>query len=262
MNDLTSTLLASNFQHDIEEFAKQGIIFQYGDGKQQRITGTSIPSLTVQIGYNNIGEATFKNLKSVYERNHSNTFKVDFGADTDMRGSLMTTASSTFAFKSFEFSELARSKGLFSGKIELLSSLFFDFPKYQDLFTESSSYNRARSFDDSFNQLIEQFASPYLIEYSYNSVNIFSRIGNSVQFEKDKLSLKRTTGLSFLLKEVNFLKLLTYYRKKSGIMGEFGLRDFVYSEANYKSRFKQDSLQYTRSVNGLYSVKIEIEDVL
>lgn len=262
MNNLTSTLLTTNSEYDIQEYIKQGDAFNFNNGEQQRIIAMSIPSLTVDITYMNITKAEFQSIKTAFEDNNSNTFICEFDSDIDMRGQLMTSSSATYAFNDFNFSEDAKSIGFYNGSITLISSVFFDFLPYQELFTQSSSYNRVVSTDESFITLLDEVAKPMFASYNYKNVNLTARIGSSISFKKDKGSLIGAKELQFILTEANFLSLLTYYRKKSGIMGEFGMREFVYDGSNYNSRFVEDSLQYNKHRDGFYRCSLQVEDIL
>jgi len=231
MNDLTSILLNKHSHYDIEEYVKQGNSLTFDSGKEQRIVGGSIPSLEITLTYSNIPLADYEALRSTYESNFANTFKCLFDDDIDKRSQLMGNNAEVFIFKDFQFTADASKPLLLSGKITLLSSVFFNFSAYQDLSTQGSSYTATTTTDESFINVLED-AQPHQVMYKYSNQSIMSNIGNSSRHIKDK-GLKRAWSMTWLLEETDFIKLLTYYRKKSGIMGEFGITDRGYVPHEY-----------------------------
>jgi hypothetical protein len=61
-----------------------------------------------------------------------------------------------------------------------------------------------------------------------------SQIGASARHIKEK-GLIRAWSMSWLLNETNFIKLLTFYRKKGGILGTFGITDRGYVPHRYRT---------------------------
>ena len=315
MNNLTSTLLTKQFHYDIEEWTKQGQGLQFDSGKEQRLVNSSIPSIELSISYRGLSFSEYEALRKAYEDNHSNTFIVDltdnYNTDVgefvvegylenqddyiqqvynvsmiDKRPELMSINSAVWAFKEFNFKINAKDR-VFSGEIKLITSVFFNFPEYQNLFNQQSSYDDSQSVNQDFINILDD-AQPHGVELKYINNALFSNIGSSVRHIKNKGGLKRAWTLHWLLKESDFLKLLTFYRKKSGIMGEFGMPGFgtntisdltKYVDDNYiedqndyvilnadfdgvnNARFMQDSFKYQRRVDNLYSCEADILEI-
>jgi|SaaInlLV_10m_DNA_3_1039740.scaffolds.fasta_scaffold00252_39 hypothetical protein len=231
MNDLTSILLDNHSHFDIEETVKTGSAMTFDSGKEQRVVGGSIPSFDITLTYSNITLVKYESLRSVYESNFANTFKCLFDNSIDKRSQLMTNDAEVFIFKDFQFTADAKKPQILSGRITLLSSVFFNFSAYQDLFSQSSSYTATTTTDESFIDVLED-AQPNQVSYKYSNQSIMSNIGISGRHIKDK-GLKRAWTMTWLLEETDFIKLLTFYRKKSGIMGEFGIPDRGYVPHEY-----------------------------
>ena len=306
MNNLTSDLLKNHYHFDIQEWAKQGNAVPFDSGIEQRIVNYSIPSIESTISYRGITWEDYEVLRAVYENNNSNTFIFNFDDETaipeyviadyvladyfqeelsriDLRPELMTTNASVWAFKDFQFKIDAKTL-LYSGKITLISSVFFNFTEYQDLFSQSSSYTLSVSTDESFVNVLAN-AQPYMADLKYVNNSIFSNIGESVRHARNKGGLKRAWTLYWTLQEANFLKLLQFYRKNSGIMGEFGMPEYgtTYPQLDYmaddyledqldyvargitdylsNARFQQDSFQYQKRVDGIYLCRADILEV-
>jgi len=288
MNDLTEVLFGKHKDIQFEEWLKQGASIEYNSGSTQRIVGNSIPSVEITLTYSNITADDFAILKQHFESNHANTFKVDATQAHDMRPELMGMNASVWAFTKFRFS--VSIPQMYSGKISLISSVFFDFPQYQSLMSESSSYEPIQSDDTSFETVLSE-ATPYQVEYEYLSNSIFSNIGQSSRHIKDKGGLRKKWQLRWQLQEQAFLKLLTFYRKKGGIMGTFGIPEEgttgiateVYSVSDLdgaysqeggeyyvnpdedlktKAYFMKDSFQYSKDVNGIYNVSADIVEAI
>ncbi len=163
MNNLTSTLLVNNYHYQIEEWGKQGNAFAFDSGIEQRIVNYSIPAIELTISYSGLTYANYETIRNAYEDNNSNTFIVDLDDETalepyvaadyvenptdyvyaeqsriDMRPETMSLNSAVWAFKDFQFRIDAKTL-LYTGKITLISSVFFNFSEYHDLFTQSSS---------------------------------------------------------------------------------------------------------------------------
>ena len=307
MNNLTTTLLANNAHYEIEEWGKQGSSYSFDSGTEQRIVNYSIPAIELTISYTGLTWADYETMRNAYENNNSNTFIVDLDDESaidpyvaadyiaadyfldeqsriDMRPQLMTINSAVWAFKNFQF-RIDAATLLYSGKITLISSVFFNFTEYQNQFSQSSSYTKSASSDQSFVNILSD-AQPYSADLSYVNNAIFSNIGESVRHARNKGGLKRAWTLYWILQESNFLKLLQFYRKHSGIMGEFGMpdygtnvgillpyvaddylenqNDYVISSGSENlsnARFMQDSLQYQKRVDGLYQCKADLIEV-
>ena len=311
MNNLTSVLLSKNYHHQIEEFAKQGQGVPFDSGIEQRIVNYSIPSMELTISYRGLTFADYETIRNAYENNNSNTFIVDLNDDRtnnyyiaggtgyienqsdyidqtfstiDLRPELMTINASVWAFKDFQFKINARDR-LYTGKITLITSVFFNFSEYQDLFSQSSSYTISTSSDQSFINVLTN-SQPYAVDLKYVNNAIFSNIGESVRHARNKGGLKRYWTMYWLLSESNFLTLLTFYRKNSGIMGEFGVpdygtnvgillpyvaSDYIVNQSDYivvsasanlsNARFQQDSFQYQKRVDGLFQCQADLIEV-
>jgi len=313
MNNLTSVLLSHNYHHDIQEWSKQGSAYPFDSGVEQRIVNYSIPSFELTISYRGLTYSNYKQIRDAYEANNSNTFIVDLNDEIDtnyyieagtgyienqddyidqeisvidLRPQTMTLNSSVWAFKDFQFKVEAKTL-LYTGKITLITSVFFNFDEYQDLFTQSSTYTQSPSTDLSFINVLTD-ARPYAVDLKYVNNAIFSNIGQSVRHARNKGGLKRYWTMYWLTTETNFLKLLTFYRKNAGIMGEFGVPDYgteaglsvqyIVNDDDYlenpddyvlwsgldalsNARFQNDSLQYQRRVDGLYQFQADFIEV-
>lgn len=284
MNDLTSVLIDKNSQYDIEEYTKQGQAVTFDSGKEQIAIGGFIPSLEIKVTYRNIPIEKYELLRTAYEDNFANTFKCLFDNNIDKRSQLMTNNAEVYAFKDFQFTVNASALNRMNGSITLVSSVFFNFSQYQDLFSQSSSYTHKSTTNQDFNNILD-YAQPYNIVYKYANQSLLSNIGNSVRHAKDK-GIRRQWTLQWVLQETDFLKLLLFYRKKSGIMGEFGIPEYGtnagfdpapyvedgYVESGYvsydpevdgmtKARFLNDSFQYVKRLDGLYNCQADFIEV-
>jgi len=284
MENLTSQLLTKHFHYDIQEWTKQGQSVQFDSGKEQRIVGASIPAIEITISYRGLNWNEYEAIRATYENNHSSTFIVDLGDSLiDKRPDLMTLNSSVWVFKEFAFNINARDR-LFSGTITLLTSVFFNFSQYQDLFAQESSYTISASTNQDLIDVMD-YAQPYNVELKYYNNALFSNIGQSARHAKNKGGLKRAWTVSWILEESDFVKLLTFVRKKSGIMGDFGMPSFgtnlgiesQYVEDDYvvadyvvfdgdtdnvsKARFMNDSFEYQKRVDGLFECTADIIEV-
>ena len=259
MNDLTTTILNRNSRYEIEESVKQGQPIPFDDGTEQRIVKYSIPSISMIINYNGMTVAEFEALRTAYESNYANTFICDFDSDLDKRPEFMTLNSSTWAFKSFQFTRTP--SGRINGEITIFTSLFFNFTAYQDLHTESSTNTITTTTDTSFVNVLG-YAPVSAQRASYLNNGLLSNVGRSARHQRDKTGLRRVYTFTWLLKETDFLILLTFYRKVSGIMGVFGCPNFlVTSDEKFNARFMNDSLKYVRRLDGLYECEADIVEV-
>ncbi len=309
MNNLTTSLLVKNHHYQVEEWSKQGNAIPFDSGAEQRIVTSSIPSIELTISYRGLNFGDYEAIRHSYENNNSNTFILDLDDEAtliqyvdsdyvenlndyvfsdqsriDMRPEIMTLNSAVWAFKDFQF-KIDANSNLYSGKITLVTSVFFNFTEYQNLFTQSSSYTRSVSTDNSFVTVLDN-SQPYAADLKYMNNAIFSNIGKSARHIRNKGGLKRAWTLHWLLQETNFLSLLLFYRKNAGIMGEFGMpdygtgsgillpymdSDYVETQADYvlgsgseylsNARFTQDSFQYQKRVDGLYQCRADILEV-
>jgi len=309
LNNLTTSLLVNNYHYDITEWSKQGNPLPFDSGAEQRIVTSSIPAIELTISYRGLTFGDYESIRTAYENNNSSTFILDLDDEAsitqyvdndylenqsdyilnqisriDMRPELMGLNSAVWVFKDFQF-KINASDMLYSGKITLVTSVFFNFTEYQDLFNQSSSYTRSASTDDSFLNVLTT-AQPYSADLKYLNNAIFSNIGQSARHARNKGGLKRAWTLNWLLSESNFLTLMTFYRKNSGMMGEFGMpefgtsvtvdlpymdTDYIESQNDYvtrastdavsNARFTQDSFQYQKRVDGLYQCRADILEV-
>lgn len=307
MNNLTSSLLVKNYNYQVEEYTKQGDAVQFDSGKEQRLVKYSIPSIEISISYAGLNFSDYEAIRIAYESNHSNTFICLFEdpseisyyvasdyyvsgyVDTeisriDMRAELMGSNSAVWAFKEFKFT-IDASTRLYKGSISLVTSVFFNFTQYQDLFSQTSSYSISPSTDETFTDILDE-VPPYQAELGYSNNAMFSNIGESVRHAKNKGGLKRVWNLKWIINESQFIQLLTFYRKKSGIMGEFGFPDYgtnagvtsTYLEFGYienqndyiqllgidnlsNARFSKDSFQYQKRVDGMYTCEADFVEV-
>jgi hypothetical protein len=285
MDNITSHLLVKHYNYDVEEWVKQGANVQFDSGKEQRIVGASIPAISLRISYRGLTVQEYDMIRALYENNHSNTFIVDLDSFIDKRPDVMDINSSVWVFKEFEFTIDAQSI-LYSGSITLLTSVFFNYPQYQYLFSQSSGYTAVVSTNQDFVNLLDE-APAYKVDLKYDNNALFSNIGQSARHIKNKGGLKRVWTMYWVLTESQFIKLLTFYRKKSGIMGDFGMPylgtdigiQILYLEADYiedqndyiyynpdldglsKARFMADSFKYQKRVDGIYMCQAEIIEV-
>jgi len=233
MNDLTSTLLDKHSHYDIEEFVKQSRALSFDSGKEQRVSASSIPAFEISLTYSNISLTKFEALRDAYEANFANTFICLFDNVIDKRSQLMTNNSEVFIFKDFQFTADARKSLYLSGRITLISSVFFNFTQYQNLFTQSSNYTPTTTTNESFVDVLED-CPPHQVSYKYFNQSLMSQIGASARHIKEK-GLVRAWSMSWLLNETNFIKLLTFYRKKGGMLGTFGITDRGYVPHRYRT---------------------------
>jgi len=263
MNNLTTTILANHSNIKVEEWFKQGKAIEFNNGKNQRIIHNSIPAIEMQVSYNGLTKAQFDTLASAYEDNHSNTVIIDADDIHDLRDTVIGTNASTWAFKEFKFSVIAPQT--YSGTIKLITSVFFNYTQYQNLFSQSSTYSPVTSTDTSFTTVLSS-AQPNKVDYEYVNNSIFSQIGKSARHIDDKSGLRKKWKLSWLLDETDFLELLTFYRKKGGIMGQFGMppegANGLGSGTKTNAMFLKDSFKFDKRLDGMYICNAEIVELL
>ena len=280
MNNLTSILVDKHSHIEVEEYVKQGQALTFDSGKEHRIVGGSIPAMEVTLTYRNITIEKYEALRTAYEDNYANTFICTFDDNIDKRSQLLSNNGEVYIFGDWQFSANASNLNSFSGKITLLTSVFFNFTQYQSLFAQSSSYTPNLSTDTSFLDVLD-YAQPYNISYKYANQSLLSNIGTSARHMKDK-GIKKAWALQWLLNESDFLKLHLFNRKKSGIMGEFGFPEYGsntgFEPAPYvadgyvvdgyvsydgdfdgiiKARFVNESFMYQKRIDGLYVCEAE-----
>jgi hypothetical protein len=255
--DITSDVLTDHSHIQIEEWHKQGSALTFDSGKSQRIVGGSMGALEMTITYNNVTQSRFETLRDKYENNYAQTFILKAGSDIDWRDDQLVDSSNVWAFQEFEFSIGVNTK--YIGTIKFITSVFFDFPEYQSIFTQSNSYTPVISTDTSFTTLN---AVPYHVRYEYINNSIFSNIGQSVRHIKDK-TLRKKWQLSWLLEQADFLELLMFYRKRGGIMSAFGMPELGHgTTSKTEAIFMQDSFKYDKRLDGLYACQADIVEVL
>lgn len=276
MVNLTSYILANHSHIQVEEWTKQGQSVTFDSGKSTRVVSGSMGALEMTISYKNINQDQFDVLRTKYEENYAKTFILNAGDDIDWRDKHLQDSSNVWAFRDFKFSLGVNLK--WTGTVKLVTSLFFDYPAYQDLFTQANAYTPATSTDTSFTTLLGIF-SPYALSCEYINNSLFSSIGQSVRHIKEK-TLRKKWVLSWQLQESDFLELLMFYRKRGGIMGEFGMPsnglnisvtyivddyvvdDYFASGDIIKAVFMNDGFKYDKSVNGFYTCQTDIVEVL
>ena len=265
--NLTIPLLYKHSHVQVEEWTKQGSALQFNSGKNQRIVTNTIPAIEMVISYKNISQSTFDAIRDAYQNNHSHTFELDTTSEEDLslldprRNHLDDDNVSVWAFKEFKFKIGVDLK--YTGTIKLITSVFFDFTQYQDAFNQTSTYSPVTSTDTTFTALMTNYAQPYQIDYEYVNNSIFSNIGQSARHIDDKGGLRKKWSLSWLLQQSDFLELLKYYRQRGGIMSKFGMPKLGYGTSNKTDAiFMTDSFKYDKRVDGLYTCKADIVEVL
>lgn len=260
LSDLTSSILTNYNNLQVEEWFKQGQELPFDDGSNQRVVTSTFPAIELEISYKNISQTVFESLRDTYESNFAKTFILTAGDKIDWRDKYLDDESSVWAFKEFKFRVTA--KDLWTGSITLITSVYFDFTQYTDLHTQSSAYSPTASVDTSFTSLLTTTVTPHGIRYEYLNNSIFSSIGRSVRHGKDK-SLRKKWQLSWLLNESAFLELLTFYRKRGGIMSKFGMPELGYGNSDViQASFMKDSLKYEKRVDNFYVVQADIVEVV
>jgi hypothetical protein len=227
MNNYTSILNDKLSGISAEEFTKQGGLIEMTSGNVQRIAAMTMPAFTIKLNYKNLASIDWLELRGLFELNHSNTFIYEADDIADPRNEYVGVNASVWAFKGWEFSTDAIT-GRFSGYIELMSSVYFNYPAYQALGEQTSSYNFTQSTDYSFNDLLA-YISPYSVKYGYTGNSLVSSIMRSSQNMKDRGGLRKQWTLNWLVDEADFLELIKFYRKRGGVYREFGMTDGGYT---------------------------------
>ena len=220
MNNITTTIMANHNNINVEEWTKQGSALEFNNGNNQRIVKNSVPAIAMDISYDGLTKAQFDALVTVYEANHASTVIIDADDIHDLRDTSIGLNASVWVFKEFKFNVVAPQ--VYSGQIKLITSVFFNYSQYQNEFSQSSSYSPVTSSDTSFTTVLNT-AQPNRVVFEYTTNVNGSTINNSAKYLKDKGGLRKVWELNWHLSESQFLTLLTFYRKKGGIMGQFGM---------------------------------------
>ena len=263
MNNITSTILANHNKIQVEEWTKQGSALEFNNGNNQRIVRNSVPAIEMDISYDGLTKTQFDALVTVYEANHASTVIIDADDIHDLRDTSIGLNASVWAFKEFKFTVVAPQ--VYSGQIKMITSVFFNYTQYQNEFSQGSSYSPVTSTDTSFTTVLNT-AQPNKIVFEYTTNVNGSNIGNSARHLADKGGLRKVWELNWHLSESEFLTLLTFYRKKGGIMGEFGMppegANGLGSGTKTNAGFMEDSFKFERLLDNRYVCKAKVVELL
>lgn len=263
MNNITTTILANHNNIKVEEWTKQGSALEFNNGNNQRIVRNSVPAIEMDISYNGLTKSEFDALVTIYEANHASTVIIDADDIHDLRDTSIGLNASVWAFKEFKFNVVAPQ--VYSGQIKMITSVFFNYTAYQNEFSQSSSYSPVTSSDTSFTTVLNS-AQPNKIVFEYTTNINGSNIGNSARHLADKGGLRKVWELNWHLSESEFLTLLTFYRKKGGIMGQFGMppegANGLGSGTKTNAGFMEDSFKFERLLDNRYVCKAKIVELL
>ena len=263
MNNITSTILANHNNIKVEEWTKQGSALEFNNGNNQRIVRNSVPAIEMDISYDGLTKSQFDALVTIYEANHASTVIIDADDIHDLRDTSIGLNASVWAFKEFKFNVVAPQ--VYSGQIKMITSVFFNYTAYQNEFSQSSSYSPVTSSDTSFTTVLNS-AQPNKIVFEYTTNINGSNIGNSARHLADKGGLRKVWELNWHLSESEFLTLLTFYRKKGGIMGQFGMppegANGLGSGTKTNAGFMEDSFKFERLLDNRYVCKAKIVELL
>jgi hypothetical protein len=263
MNNITTTILANHNQIRVEEWTKQGSALEFNNGNNQRIVRNSVPAIEMDISYDGLTKSQFDALVTIYEANHASTVIIDADDIHDLRDTSIGLNASVWAFKEFKFNVVAPQ--VYSGQIKMITSVFFNYTAYQNEFSQSSSYSPVTSSDTSFTTVLNS-AQPNKIVFEYTTNINGSNIGNSARHLADKGGLRKVWELNWHLSESEFLTLLTFYRKKGGIMGQFGMppegANGLGSGTKTNAGFMEDSFKFERLLDNRYVCKAKIVELL
>jgi hypothetical protein len=255
--------MANHNNVKVEEWVKQGGALEFNNGNNQRIISNSVPALEMDVSYSGLTKSEFDALVTVYEANHASTVIVDADDIHDLRDTSIGINASVWVFKEFKFNVVAPQ--IYSGHIKLVTSVFFNYTAYQSEFSQSSSYSPVTSSDTSFTTVLNS-AQPNKVEYEYVTNVNASAIGQSARHIADKGGLRKLWQLNWHLSEADFLTLLTYYRKKGGIMGQFGMppegANGLGSGTKTNAMFMEDSFKFERLLDNRYVCKAKIVELL
>lgn len=259
MNNLTAILNARLSGIDSEEYTKQGGIIEMTDGRVQRIASMTAPSFSIKLNYSNLDTDAWLSLRSAFEANHSNTFIYEASHIHDPRHDYIGDNASVWAFKGWEFSTDARTRR-FSGYIELVSSVYFNYAEYLALGDQLSSYEFTESSDYTFNDLLA-YISPYQVKYAYLGNSLVSSVMRSTQHIKDRGGLRKKWTLNWLVDEADFLELIKFYRKRGGVFNSFGMTEGGYTFSVPSLYMDEGYVSYGYAVDtksqGLFSTYME-----
>tara|TARA_B100000768_G_scaffold172980_1_gene181768 strand:+ start:6765 stop:7556 length:792 start_codon:yes stop_codon:yes gene_type:complete len=263
MNNITSIIMANHSNIKVEEWTKQGSAVEFNNANNQRFVRASIPAIEMAITYSGLTKAQFDTLRSAYETDHSETVIIDADDIHDLRDSSVGAGGSTWAFKSFKFTVTAPQ--VYDGQIVFITSVFFNYSQYQTLTSEVSTYAPVTSSDTSFTTVLTT-AAPNKVEYEYLTNTNASALGQSVRHMRNKGGFRKMWNLSWHLSESQFLSLLTFYRKKGGILGQFGMppegANGLGSGTKTNAGFVSDSFKYERLLDNRYVCQAKIVELL
>ena len=263
MNNITTTIMANHNNINVEEWTKQGSALEFNNGNNQRIVKNSVPAIAMDISYDGLTKAQFDALVTVYEANHASTVIIDADDIHDLRDTSIGLNASVWVFKEFKFNVVAPQ--IYSGQIKLITSVFFNYSQYQNEFSQSSSYSPVTSSDTSFTTVLNT-AQPNRVVFEYTTNVNGSTINNSAKYLKDKGGLRKVWELNWHLSESQFLTLLTFYRKKGGIMGQFGMppegANGLGSGTKTNAGFMDSSFKFERLLDNRYTCKAKIVELL
>lgn len=262
MNDLTNSLLSCNYTRNYNESSKQSRVFDFEDGTTQTIGYKSVTSTTIDLTYRNISESEYQLIEQAYQNNHSNTFLLTFNENEDSRINYGAN-NGVFVFSNYSFSISAQQKNRYNGKITLVTSVIFNYSQFSDIFNETSFYTPNETSNSDFIEVLSEI-NPNSVEYGYELNRRFTNLGSSLQTQEDLGNNKKTWKLKFLCGSEEWVKLITFFRKK-GSIGTFGIPIEGYYTNGLQqvilARFKEDNLKHSQQIGNIYSVEFNIIEV-
>ena len=263
MNDLSIDLLSCDYNRSYNESSKQSQVFNFEDGSTQTIGYKSVSAITIDLVYRNISKDEFDVIDEAYQNNHSNTFLVEFSDNEDPRISYTRINNGVFAFGGYSFNISAQQKNRYNGKITLVTSVIFNYTEFSDIFNQPSSYSANLTANQDFIDVLSEI-NPNSVEYGYELNKRFSNLGKSVQTQDDLGNHKKTWKLKFLCGNEDWIRLITFFRKK-GTIGTFGIPEEGYflniTQRNILARFSEDTLKHSQQIGNLYSIEFNIIEV-
>lgn len=266
MNDLSSILLTPSSQYSLNESLKQSKTYSFESGTTQTIGTKSVPSIIIDISYDNISQVEYDRIESAYQNNHSNTFLVNMESNLDIRLLYGKINNGVFAFGDYNFqtsiSQMNSSEKRYTGKVTIITSVIFNYVEFQDIYNVPSFYSPNITTNTDFMNVLD-LISPQKVSYGYELNRRFSNIGQSLSTQRDLGNSKRTWKLEFLCQESEWIELITFFRKKGGI-GTFGIPKEGYFLDNTQlinARFKKDSFNHQKLIGGIYMISFEIIEV-
>jgi len=295
MDNLTNNLLTFVNQYSINESLKNGLMFRFDNGNTQRMGNKNIVYTTLTLSYNNINCDVYKFLEFLYQNYFATTFLLNLPNEEDIRQIVDTSGnSSVWAMADFNFTVNANTWDKYKGSITLVSSVFFNYPKYQDLYQNAvSKYHYDYSNDFSFINEVLKVKNPKSINFRYITSMLKATVGRATQFQISKLGTVQSWDMSFYLNELQYRKLLRFYRSK-GVSKSFGMPKLGFYRVNdtcygacsddtcdlgsgfsgancpplcgntkdgdclIPSKFNQDEIKRIRLNNGMYQVSLSI----